>query len=966
MNRILPLFLLLLCATAMFAQKGKPVPNFKNVPTSESPRISWPGKGNVPPADNPFNLETPARKPLPALVPQQTAAHESIRVTMGENGLPIMLEGKTAASGNGTESKPLAERALEYLVSLHPQGLVTPNAEFVVKTVQTDEQGNHHIRLEQIFQGVPVWGGEVIAHTKTGAFERVNGRYFPTPQLASLVPALTGADAVTAVKAKIGVEKVKTNWSEKELQLIDGQPFSAQLLIFHLGGATNGERLAYHVVAHPNILSRLVYFVDANSGEILDSYDNTCNFVGHHHDKSSTEVCVPPSEFPVVSAEAPTMIDGKVTVSGQDLFNVTQTFTLGGWQAGTKVYLVNANKSMFNLGNSSMPNNPVGAIVTYDGLNGSPEISNFNFVVVQSSNTTFNGTNQKAAISAHLNAGLSFDYYLSKFSRNGIDGTGGNIESFVNITESDGSSMENAFWNGAAMWYGNGGSTFKPLARGLDVGGHEMTHGVVEKTANLVYQGESGALNESFADIFGAMIDSDDWKIGEDVMQSGVNPNNCLRDLSNPHNGVNSNSSWWQPNHTNEQFNGNIDNGGVHINSGITNYAFYLFANNASVGKIKAEQVYYKALRDYLTKNSKFVDCRIAVVQAATDLYGAAIATIAANAFTAVGIGGSAPSGNYLGQLNTNPGSDYVLCVSNNLQNLDLAVGTGTVLGSLYTQGVQSRPSITDNGLDLVFVNNADHIIGVSINYSTNPIQFTTTQLSDLPEWRQAAISKDGLFLAALTNTQLPEIYIFDLLNNTQRAFSLYNPTYSEGQITGDVQYADVLEFDYSGTHIMYDSYNEITNNQGDKIGYWDIGFLEFWKNNQFAPADNAFISKLFSGIPENTSIGDPPLPKIRLLSLPLITLKKAPLQPAMMFMVRMWKRATTIFSSRIMVHLAGRTTIASTINYCMKPILPAVFTTSACKDWRRAKYHHRVTARPLSATIPGVFGMATAPVIFR
>ena len=140
---------------------------------------------------------------------------------------------------------------------------------------------------------------------------------------------------------------------------------------------------------------------------------------------------------------------------------------------------------------------------------------------------------------------------------------GGNILAFFNVAELNGSgdpvSMENAFWNGAAMWYGNGGSSFKELARGLDVGGHEMTHGVVEKTANLVYQDESGALNESFADIFGAMIDRDDWRMGEDVMQPGASPSGALRDLSNPANGDtpgggnNLGGDFWQPGHVNQK-----------------------------------------------------------------------------------------------------------------------------------------------------------------------------------------------------------------------------------------------------------------------------------------------------------------------------------------------------------------------------------------------------------------------------
>lgn len=858
MSRLLPLLFVLVCATATFAQHGKPAPVFKNTQAPQSPKLSWPEKSTVPPAENPFKLAGPLKKTLPALVPQRSTGNASIRVTLGENGMPIMMEGQTAASGSSADTRPTGERALAYLGSLEPLGLTKPASEFVVKTVQEDEQGNFHVRMEQVFQGLPVWGSELIAHSKNGAFERVNGRYFPTPTLATITPALNETEALTVVKNQIGVDKIKTHWSESDLQLIDGQPFSATLLVFHRNGATNGERLAWHIVAHPNILSRLVYFVDASNGEILDHYDNTCNFVGHLDLPKGKNT---PETDDHSDCETETMIDGPVNVSGLDLLNVNRSFNSGGWQAGSVIYLEDVSKSMYNAGSSSMPGDPVGVVVTLDGLNGSPENSNFDYDFVKSNSTTF--TNKKAAISAHYNAGASFDYYKSKFNRNAIDGGGGNILSFVNVTESDGSSMENAFWNGDAMWYGNGGSTFKPLARGIDVGGHEMTHGVVEKTANLVYQGESGALNESFADVFGVLIENDsDWKIGEDVMQTGAGLPASLRDLSNPHNGFSSGSPWWQPNHTNEQYTGSQDNGGVHINSGIPNYAFYLFASNASVGKAKAEQVYYKALRDYLTKSSKFVDCRIAVIQAATDLYGASVANIAASAFTTVGIGGNTPGGNYQGQLSPNPGSDFVLCVSNDLTKLDLATGAGTVLGTLYNQGVQSRPSITDNGLDLVFVNNADHIIGISIDYSTNPIQFSTSTLSTNPEWRQAAISKDGRFVAALSNTQEPFIYVFDLLANDQQKFGLYNPTYSEGQTTGDVQYADVLEFDYTGTNLMYDSYNSLANSQGEDIGYWDIGFLEFWDNGQFAPANEAFISKLFSGIPEKTSVGDPAFAK--------------------------------------------------------------------------------------------------------
>lgn len=793
---------------------------------------------------------------MPALQTAAVATNAEVSLTRAENGLPIFFEGKTAASGSAAESKPMPERALAYCASLNPEGLLQAQNEFVPKTVETDDQGNSHVRMDQIFNGLPVWGGELICHTQNGAFTRMNGRYYPTPVLSTLVPAIASESAIAKVKNEIGISNVKTDWTAEELKLIDGEPFAATLIVFHPKRSLSNERLCWHVAARPNILSRSEWFIDAITGEVLDQFEHTCNLTGHNHGALSlNHPSLQPHGF---SAEV--LVDGPVNISGIDLLGVNRSFPSGGWQVGTQVVLEDASKSMFNAGASSMPGDPVGAIVTLDAGNTSPETQNFNIDLVVSNTTTF--SNKQAAISAHYNSIKSFDYFKSKFNRNSINGAGGNVIGIVNVTEANGTSMENAFWNGEAMFYGNGGSTFKPLARGLDVGGHEMTHGVVEKTANLLYQDESGALNESFADIFGQMIDGDvnDWKIGEDVMQSGGGLPTALRDLSNPHNGQPSNSGFWQPNHTSEQYTGSQDNGGVHINSGITNRAFYLFATNAAVGTAKAEQVYYKALKDYLVKSSKFVDCRLAVIQAATDLYGASVATAAADAFTAVGIGGSAPSGNYLGQLSPNPGQDYILCTTNDGSTLQLANGTGQILLSLYNQGIKSRPTVTDDGSSLVFVNNTGKVLGIDLNYQTSPISFVVSQLSDdADNWRNVAISKDGRFIAGILDFQEPRIYIFDLADpfGDFETYYLYNPTYSQGQITGDVKYADVLEFDYSGHYLMYDSYNELDGN-----GYWDVGFVQFWENDAFTDGGNAFITKLFSGLPEKVSIGNPTFAK--------------------------------------------------------------------------------------------------------
>ncbi len=860
MKSLIPLIILFAFTSVLNAQNAK-----KNPPKKGSSYESWqtqirrPDGASVPTVKPPLQPSGSARRqPLPPLQ-RASGTSSSIKITRGENGLPIAFHGKTSASGSSAETQDMGERAQQYLASLQPASITEPLAEFIVSKVKTDAQGNAHVRLQQVFRGVSVYGAEVIAHTKNGAFEMLNGRYYPTPALDNVTPALDAARAIDQVKRSIGTDQVKNSWTPEELQIIGGdQPFTAELVIYHPQRKLNAERLAWYIVARPNLMAREVYFVDAQTGEIIHHFDNTCNVIGHQHDKGERQEAR--GEKEEMSSESPAVIDGPVTASGNDLLGVNRSF--GAWQSGSQIVLEDASRFMFNSGASSMPNDPVGAIITADALNTSPENqSGFNYTLTTSNSTTFNNT---TAVSGHWNSIKSYDYYKNTFNRNSIDGVGGNIIAFVNVADGDGSSMENAYWNGAAMWYGNGGSIFKKLARGLDVGGHEMTHGVVEKTANLEYQDESGALNESFADVFGVMIDRDDWTIGEDVMQSGVNPNNVLRSLQDPHNGVNSNSDWWQPSHTNEQYNGGGDNGGVHINSGIPNHAFYLFANTAGVGKEKAEQVYYKALDDYLVKSSQFADARIAVIQAANDLYGSSVANAAASAFAAVGIGNQ-PGGNYLGQLVPNPGDDLILCVSNDDQNLDIALSDGTVLGSIYTDGVRSRPSISDDGSQLAFVNAAGDIILVDLVYTqTQIIPTVNPPYSAQPIWRNAVISKDGHYLAAITEDADNKIYIADLLSalGDTYVYSLYNPTYSENTITGEVQYADVLEFDYSGENLMYDAFNDLSNGSTD-LSYWDIGFLQFRENGNFvSEIETPFISKLFTGLPENTSIGDPTFSK--------------------------------------------------------------------------------------------------------
>jgi Zn-dependent metalloprotease len=250
------------------------------------------------------------------------------------------------------------------------------------------------------------------------------------------------------------------------------------------------------------------------------------------------------------------------------------------------------------------------------------------------------------AQAAHDGAGVVYDYYLKTFKRDSIDGRGSPIVSTVHFG-SDEADAENAAWIGEAqqMVYGDGGRIFKPLAYGLDVIGHELTHGVTDNTAQLVYEGQSGALNESYSDVFGALIDRANWTIGEQVVKSPPFPAPFMRSLEDPNmNGLydprDPLAGVGQPASVSEYadlpLSRRSDNGGVHINSGIPNHAAFLVAQ--AIGREKMEQIYYRTLTQYLSPQSEFFDAARATVRAAQDLYSAAEVDAVRKAFAQVGI----------------------------------------------------------------------------------------------------------------------------------------------------------------------------------------------------------------------------------------------------------------------------------------------------------------------------------------
>ncbi|BCJ48712.1 peptidase [Actinoplanes sp. NBRC 14428] len=260
---------------------------------------------------------------------------------------------------------------------------------------------------------------------------------------------------------------------------------------------------------------------------------------------------------------------------------------------------------------------------------------------------------QTVAVDAQYSVAETWDYYLEKFGRSGIAGDGKGSYNKVHY----GNRYNNAGWSDSCfcMIYGDGdGTTFGPFTS-LDVGGHEMTHGVTSRTAGLVYSGESGGLNESMSDIFGTLVefhsnnakDVADYLIGETILLDHT----PLRYMDDPSKDGASAKCW-------SSRVGSLD---VHYSSGVGNHAFFLLAVGsgahtingvaynsptcdgstvAGIGNDKAGAIFYKALTTYMTSNTNYSQARTATLNAARDLYGAGSAeyNATAAAWTAVSV----------------------------------------------------------------------------------------------------------------------------------------------------------------------------------------------------------------------------------------------------------------------------------------------------------------------------------------
>ena len=257
-------------------------------------------------------------------------------------------------------------------------------------------------------------------------------------------------------------------------------------------------------------------------------------------------------------------------------------------------------------------------------------------------------TSDAAVDEAYDGAGSTYDFYEAAYARSSVDGKGMRLDSSVHF----GSGYDNAFWNGSQMVYGDGdGKLFGRFTKCVDVIGHELTHGVTAHEADLDYHDQPGALNESFSDVFGSLVKQRtlgqtaaeaDWLIGAGLFTNKVR-GAALRSMKAPGTAYDDPvlGKDPQPAHMRDYVSDPEDDGGVHINSGIPNHAFYRAA--AAIGGFaweKAGRIWYRALTTFLRRDSDFAAAARLTRTAAAELYGTGSAeeTAVVDAWRTVGV----------------------------------------------------------------------------------------------------------------------------------------------------------------------------------------------------------------------------------------------------------------------------------------------------------------------------------------
>lgn len=483
-----------------------------------------------------------------------------------------------------------------------------PGFSIVSEREEQDRLGQTHVDYAITYQGIPFEHDDFKAHFQNGKVFRVNGE-FDLSKPVGRVPVLTEQAARAMALNAIGAQTYKWELEGEEQHLkeetgdVNATYFPYGSLVYVRPNADLNEpaKLAwkFNVYAHQP-LSRNLMFIDALSGDLLFQENQI-----HTVDANGTAVTVYSGNRAIVS-DSVSPGNYRLQEAGRGNGIITKNLNLG---------------------------------TSYGNATDFTDSDNF-------WNNVNSSLNQYAT-DAHWGAEMTYDYLWLEHNRNSINGAGFTLRSYIHadlVGFGLGTNV-NAFWDGQRMTYGDGnGGSITPLTA-LDIAGHEIAHGLTTFSADLIYQGESGALNESFSDIFGASIEhyarpnNYNWLIGEDI-------GTVIRSMSNPNQQGNPDcydGQFWN------------DNNGVHTNSGVSNFWYYLLVNGGSgtndlgnaynvngIGYTDAGAVAFRNLTNYLSPSSNYADARFYAILSAIDLFGGCSPQVDAvtEAWYAVGVGG--------------------------------------------------------------------------------------------------------------------------------------------------------------------------------------------------------------------------------------------------------------------------------------------------------------------------------------
>jgi len=461
----------------------------------------------------------------------------------------------------------------------------------------TDKIGMIHHRYSQYYHNIPVRAGVFHFHEKNGAIVSANGKIFKLD--IDFQPCVAAKTAQKTAERHIDAQKYKVDGKIIDrAPSFDASQLNAPRLIViseNLNYKNPVFRLAWEQVIYGvSPLSHDKIYIDAITGKIIAKENRICTIDAH--------------------GTAVTKYNGTETITtdsiGPNQFRLYESGRGGG------IHTLNFQQ----------------------GISGGVD-----FTDTDNFWDNVNPQQDEIAGDAHYGTEVTYDYYFLEHARNSYDGNGAQLISNVHYD----SNYANAFWDGSTMTYGDGSPSSildLPLTT-MDVCGHEITHGVTEFTANLIYSGESGGLNESFSDIFGNAIEyyADStiarWRMGEQCTSTGLG----IRNMEDP-------NEFDNP----DTYQGNFWGGGVHNDSGVQNYWFYLLVQGGSgtndlgsvynvngIGWEKAEQIAYRNLSVYLTPSSDYPEARFYAIKAAEDLFGGCSQEVieVTNAWHAVGVG---------------------------------------------------------------------------------------------------------------------------------------------------------------------------------------------------------------------------------------------------------------------------------------------------------------------------------------